>query len=488
MNIIDLRQLILVFAISSTLSVCLCLLTIKLAQKYRLWSGVDFRRKNTQKVALLGGGAIFLASLVTSVLFGIFDFKIIFLSALPLIFAGVLDDIYELSARKKFFGQILAVSLFLYLTPTNQMLFNSLGWPIPFTYAVSGFWMIGIINAMNMFDGMDGEAASFSIIALIGIAFLPWHNSDLALLSVLVGSVTGFLVLNFQPAKIYLGDSGSTFLGFLLSALCITGHFGEISQSAIFAPLFIMALPEIDAVLAMWRRLTKGSSPFVGDHDHIHHKLLKLGLTVRQTFLLLCFVSIATAMTAVFAIQVQPDGLKYSVIFLNAGLLTCYLGFVYFMEYRQAYLMSFYGRTLIEQNLRYIGPRPVDTKNFRATVYDLLPYYKELQKDGILAVQAFTQDFARFIEVIHGSNPGIIMLSNYALLCTESPRSSLLISEEKISQEFYKILAVHKVQKNTSGHPWGLSFYSDQYKSHEFINRFRSSNYTGIEVESKKSA
>jgi len=469
----------------------LCGIFVKYGTRWGLVSRRDFRRKNASPIPLLGGLALFIT--ISSVSLLVKDrlpitWPIV-LASLPLFLVGFIDDRFEISARFKFASQFLAAGIFLWLWPAEDLLLNRLGWFPPLAYAVMAFWTIGIINAMNMIDGMDGEAGVISLMALIAIFGLT-PDIEGPLLAVSGGAVAGFLLFNRPPARIYLGESGSAFLGFFIAAhlLQYAPPDGLVRTTDLLVPLFILAIPEIDAVLAIGRRLHLGSSIFAGDNDHLHHKLLRLGMSVPSA--LSTITTIGAYCAAVGLVISRLDHLEYRLLLVLASAIVLLLvtRLIFFFEKRQAILMSAYGRTMIEQSLAMREVSRFDESDFRATVYDLLPYYKELQQSGILAVQSFTRDFAHFIETFHSEESGRQMIGSYSLVVIESPRKMTLQSESQIAQEFFLILARHGLQKNTGERPWGLDFHTDQYKSQAFLKSFRSSKYRESEIQLKKPA
>lgn len=177
---------------------------------YRVWTSAAKRRR----VPLLGGVPSYLAVGMAGYVFHLSDLKIVLLAGLPLILTGAVDDVRELKAKQKLAGQLLAVALWFYVIPSESLLLSKLGVWEPLAIGISAFWMLGIINALNMIDGMDSEAAGFSMI-VCGFFVLLFGLSGPGLSSLAVmGGCMGFLFFNWPPARIYLGDSGSTFLGF----------------------------------------------------------------------------------------------------------------------------------------------------------------------------------------------------------------------------------------------------------------------------------
>lgn len=213
---------------------------------------------------------------------------------------GILDDIKELSARKKLVGQILGALILVAFGFRVEFVTN------PFmeglillgklTIPVTILWIIGVTNAVNLIDGLDGLAAGTSAIAAMtmavvvvleglanpGLGETAFAAVHLAL--ILCGSILGFLRYNFYPARIFMGDSGSMFLGFTLAALAIMGLTKGATVISVFIPIVILGIPLLDTVFAIIRRLFNGQPIFQADKNHLHHRLLEKGLSIDRQY------------------------------------------------------------------------------------------------------------------------------------------------------------------------------------------------------------
>ena len=207
---------------------------------------------------------------------------------------GVYDDLRGASAWLKVVIQILAAAL-LYgfgfgVSGLSLPFGGALGFPWWLSFPLTALWVVGITNAFNLIDGIDGLAAGASAFALISILFfsVAGGNSAVSLTSaILIGAVIGFLYFNFHPASIFLGDSGSLFLGFMVAALSLAGSQKGTTTIAIAIPLVSFGLPVLDVGLAIVRRFLRGQPLLQSDRGHIHHRLLDHGLSQRQTAILL---------------------------------------------------------------------------------------------------------------------------------------------------------------------------------------------------------
>lgn len=295
--------------IISTLSALL--LTPPVRRKAREWGAVaipdDGRHIHAAPTPRLGGIAIYVAFLLTLALVPFTGNLVseLFTQNLPrivsllipatLIFLfGIYDDFHGASAPVKIFFQTIAATLLFTSGLRIENLSSPFGgyWRLPLlvSFALTALWVILITNAFNLIDGIDGLAAGASIFALLSILIfsIAQGNPEISLLSItLLGAVFGFLRYNFNPATIFLGDSGSLFLGFMAAALSLVGSQKGSTIVAIAIPLVSFGLPITEAGLSLIRRFLSGAPLLAGDRGHIHHRLLDRGLSQRQAAIIL---------------------------------------------------------------------------------------------------------------------------------------------------------------------------------------------------------
>ena len=222
---------------------------------------------------------------------------------------GVVDDIKGLNARQKLVVQIpaavmLAFSGFLIDTSFLPFIGSFIG------LGLTIIWLVGITNAMNLIDGMDGLSSGVVIFASITLFIVSILGGKLlmAVISIaIIGSTLGFLWHNWHPAKIFMGDCGAMFLGFLLAAVSIETSYKSTTANAIFVPILALGLPIIDTIAAISRRLWHRKPLFSADKEHIHHKLLDAGFTVRQAALILYGVCVLLGVTALVTTMVRSS-------------------------------------------------------------------------------------------------------------------------------------------------------------------------------------
>ena len=232
---------------------------------------------------------------------------------------GLVDDIYNLDAKFKLLIQILVVTVVYCLGVKFDTIFdpfNPNGGMIHLnmflSYPLTLLWIVGISNAVNFIDGVDGLAGSVITVnaitlAILSLAMTPPNPISALIAFILAGSMMAFLTFNFNPAKIFMGDSGALFSGFMLASISITGVM-KSATLAILLPFIVLAVPIMDITYSSLRRIFKGKSPFVADAEHIHHKLLKAGFSQKLTVAIMTSIAIiagaiATYLMGIFTIK-----------------------------------------------------------------------------------------------------------------------------------------------------------------------------------------
>lgn len=255
----------------------------------------NYRKVHSRIMPRLGGLAIYIAFLVgLAILRPESGYTIaIVLGASVIVLTGVLDDMYEISAKAKMLGQLVAACIIVFfggiqieninLPFGGQLDFGLLS--IPFTI----LWIVAITNAINLIDGLDGLAAGVSTIALITLAcmaFIMGNMFVVATAAILACSAVGFLFYNFHPAKIFMGDTGALFLGFMISVLSLLGFKG-LTVFSFIIPVIMLGVPISDTFFAIVRRLRNKQKWSDPDKSHLHHRLIDIGFSHRQTVLII---------------------------------------------------------------------------------------------------------------------------------------------------------------------------------------------------------
>ncbi|MBE7011600.1 MAG: undecaprenyl/decaprenyl-phosphate alpha-N-acetylglucosaminyl 1-phosphate transferase [Ruminococcaceae bacterium] len=267
----------------------------------------DERRVHKKPIPLIGGLAIFYGFLISVLCFCDLEEPVIGIltGALIIVITGVIDDKYSLPAKVKLLMQIVAAVVVLVFgieikyieNPfTNQYI--TFGWlSIPITI----IWIVGVTNAVNLTDGLDGLAAGISTIASLSLLILIMFtdNVNLAIITAaLAGAGFGFLPYNFNPAKIFMGDTGSMFLGYMLACISVQGLMKTYTVISFAMPILVLGLPIFDTIFAIVRRLVTGRSIMSPDRGHLHHRLLDMGFSQRQTVAILYTLTAILCLTA----------------------------------------------------------------------------------------------------------------------------------------------------------------------------------------------
>ncbi|MBF0217405.1 MAG: undecaprenyl/decaprenyl-phosphate alpha-N-acetylglucosaminyl 1-phosphate transferase [Candidatus Omnitrophica bacterium] len=221
--------------------------------------------------------------------------SVIFIASTMILFLGLYDDIMGAKPYQKIMVQLFAAVILIRNDLFVAYLSNPFGneaafvgiWGIPITL----LWVVGLTNAINLIDGVDGLAGSIVFICSIGL-FVKFIISDMfipGIISIsLAGACLGFLRYNTPPAKIHMGDTGSMFLGFLLAAFSLQTSHKSATAVTLMVPLLMLLIPISDTILAVFRRLLRGQHPFIADKHHLHHWLLSKDLSYMQVVLILC--------------------------------------------------------------------------------------------------------------------------------------------------------------------------------------------------------
>ena len=315
------------FIISMLITMALIPPLMRSAERFQFVDVPDSRKIHVHKVPRVGGIAMVAGSVLPIVMWLMPNKEVIgFLVGMAIIVVfGVWDDRRDLDYRIKFFGQLLAVLfVMLYggvLIDTVPLLYEGGKLPIYFSVPITLFFILGITNAVNLTDGLDGLAGGTTLLSIGAMAFLGYitDNVMVVLISVaMIGSILGFLRFNTHPAQVFMGDGGSQFLGFSLGVMAVlmTQH-GSLHLSPAL-PLLLLALPILDTAMVIWQRLKSGQSPFKADKNHLHHKLLAIGLSHYEAVLAL-YVMQALLVVLVYSLRFSPDGVVLTAFLSFTG-------------------------------------------------------------------------------------------------------------------------------------------------------------------------
>ena len=267
----------------------------------------DDRRMHTKPIPRIGGLAIFLAFTATTMLLCTPSRSLVtvWIGGAVLVLLGILDDIYRLPAWPKFIVQLLVAGFAVW----NGTIIDHINLGGEYVYLgvvsvpLTILWIAGLTNAINFIDGLDGLSCGISAISSLSLFCVILLTGDLtsALITlVLASACLGFLPFNANPARIFMGDTGALFLGYTMAVLSVQGVFKLHAVLAFLVPLAIFALPLCDTLFAIIRRLAAGKSPFAADRGHLHHRLVDLGFTQKESVKILYAICAILGLIAVF--------------------------------------------------------------------------------------------------------------------------------------------------------------------------------------------
>ena len=272
----------------------------------------DARRMHKVPIPRLGGLAIFFGFIVGILLFGKIDRQMqgILLGAVVIVVLGVVDDITPLPAKLKFVVQIIAALIPVFhgvvirAVSNPNLLSDNAYWQMGnvSSVVITVLWIVAITNSVNLIDGLDGLAVGVSTISATTVLVISLLVSDMQVaiaMAALVGACAGFMPYNLNPAKMFMGDTGATFLGYILATMSIQGLFKFYAIISFAVPFLILGLPIFDTAFAFIRRIAHGQSPMQADRRHVHHRLIDMGLNQKQAVATLYVISAILGLSAV---------------------------------------------------------------------------------------------------------------------------------------------------------------------------------------------
>jgi UDP-GlcNAc:undecaprenyl-phosphate/decaprenyl-phosphate GlcNAc-1-phosphate transferase len=341
--------LIIVFVISVVFSVCAVSLVMRISHHKKWYDDINERKIHSGNIPRLGGigfgSAFFIMAAGISIYFGIkgIDLTRFIPCGIAMVFilvSGAYDDFRPMSPSYKILLQLVLAILIIFkgfdfdrLLYTGGGFFSNLSY---FSIPITAFWIVGITNAFNMIDGVDGLAGGVSVIiafflGLIFFYFSPEASKSVLLCASLIGVLIGFLVFNapFPQAKIFMGDCGSQFLGFTLALLPLMKETEHLSSLPLLYVSSLFLIPILDTTAAVWRRIRDGKKIYDPDKSHLHHKLINMGLDAKKVDIVIFSVQIIIGILTFMAVRMEKEGkgLK-SLIILGAGYLFALVFFI----------------------------------------------------------------------------------------------------------------------------------------------------------------
>lgn len=310
------------FCIALFLAICFTPIAMKVAQRLNIMDKPNARKTHKVAVPYLGGVAIYFAFLVACSLFVALSKEMIgiLIGGTILLVVGAIDDKMDISAKLRLAVQIACA----YLAVRCGIVIQGIGNPITGEYISLGFlslplsmlWIVTVTNVMNFIDGLDGLSSGTAAIASLTLMVVAWQMDlfeVVILAAALAGACIGFLRYNFHPAKIFMGDAGALFIGFVLACLSIRGPMKGATFATMLVPMLALGLPLFDTMIVFFKRIKAGNSPMHADRRHIHHILYDNGLTQKQTVLWLYAISICLGLSAIEVTSVHGRLISFLV-------------------------------------------------------------------------------------------------------------------------------------------------------------------------------
>ncbi len=275
----------------------------------------DDRRVHTKPISKFGGLGIYSAFLFGYMLFGEQSVAMnsILIASFIIIFYGMIDDMKTLTAKYELLGQILAACVITFyggLLLKEVTVFGlSINFGI-FSYPITIFFILGCTNVIRLIDGIDGLSSGISSIFFLTIGIISFFQGrvetiEITLTFIMLGATSGFLVHNFYPAKLFAGEAGSAFMGFIISIISLLGYKGTLLTS-VLVPILILAVPIVDTLFAILRRTLKRKSIFEADKEHLHHQFLKMHFSQRRTVIVIYAINILFSIASILYTLKDP--------------------------------------------------------------------------------------------------------------------------------------------------------------------------------------
>lgn len=298
---------------------------IAICKKLNLYDYQNARKIHSGNIPRLGGFGIFISFFISSFAYLLYSNQISTIKNLPIFIAAfivflfaILDDLLDLPAIVKLIVQLIAVSV---VTFNGYRFTKIFAWEMPtiISYILTFGWILGVINAYNLIDGLDGLCGSLSITAIItlGILYTLSGNAESILCFILAGAIFGFLCFNWPPAKLFMGDGGSQFLGFMIATFPLYASNDVFEYNKFIIMIIISSFPVFDTIAAIWRRLRDKKPIMSPDRSHLHHKLLNMGYSKKNALYFIIFIQVLLCCTVIISYFLGTT--KGSAILLEAS-------------------------------------------------------------------------------------------------------------------------------------------------------------------------
>lgn len=275
----------------------------------------DNRRMHKKAIPTIGGISIYISLIVITLIFVPITRRLAFILAgsVVIVITGLIDDVKNLKPIHKLLGQILAAGIAIYGGVCITSISNPFHAGEIINMGILGpiltmIWIVGVTNALNFVDGLDGLCGGLAVISALTFYFSSDIVNSIAQVSIiLAGAALGFLPYNFNPAKIFMGDTGALMLGYMLACISVEGVVKSVAAMSLIMPIFILALPVFDTLFAMIRRLINKQKIMSADKGHLHHRLVQKGYSVKQTVLILYIISILFSIIGLLISKIEPS-------------------------------------------------------------------------------------------------------------------------------------------------------------------------------------
>lgn len=335
----EIKEVLLIVLITFAFSAIFIPLVKKIAEFIGAMDIPNERKVHKNPIPRLGGLGIYGGFLLGYMLFGQHSVQMnaILIGSFIILVTGIFDDIKPVPAKYKFIAQIVGASIIPLYGKILLQDISAFGLYLNFgvfAYPITILFIVGIVNCINLIDGLDGLSSGISSIYFltIGIIGLLLNNSnglDVTLTFIMLGSTLGFLLHNFHPAKIFMGDSGSMFLGYIIAVISLLG-FKNVTLTSFVVPMFLLAIPVMDTLFAILRRIINHKPIGMPDKNHLHHQLLKMKLSQTKTVLVIYSVDILFAIASILYVignQMLGTNMYGIIIYIVLLLLTLILVF-----------------------------------------------------------------------------------------------------------------------------------------------------------------
>ena len=362
------------------------------------------RKVHHQATPRLGGAAVLISFLTVALIAGLSVPQLkellfepepiigsILFGAIGIFVIGFLDDLARLSPKTKLIGEFLIAGLVVWgaslsFTSVQFLGLGSISFPVWFGFGLSCLWIVGMANAINLIDGLDGLASGITLAGLLGVSvvgYLAGISSVTWMSTLLIGCLLGFLVYNSRPASIFLGDCGSLTLGYLAGCLTLLASFREGGLLDGIFPVLAFAIPILDCVFAIFRRTMRGRSPFSPDMEHFHHRLMAKGLSHGKAVLAMWAMAFSCSLVAIAAAFGKGDQLIAVFVFFGLGgfVLLRYLGYFRFEFFGQNFSELLQDRKNIRSSEQCIKEAESILQDLKT--FDRLPEVLEKTAEGI---------------------------------------------------------------------------------------------------------